>query len=227
MRLFLVLLLAAPTALAQPLYLDVTDDALPTIPFNQRATMDIEVADLDGDDDLDIVLACEGCENVLLINNGDGTFADGRSRFPDSSPYDSEDIAIAEPVQHVALRIVAADYDIGEPGSNRPFDVREDLQAVARVLFPALRQVQRHADVQIADREGRRINQGKVQHVLTQTTIHGQRSLANDKQVIAVQTADRVVAGLCGASAASSDGAGTGKTRLSPNSIRIGGMLRI
>ncbi|MEL7169614.1 MAG: VCBS repeat-containing protein, partial [Bacteroidota bacterium] len=96
MRLFLVLLLAVPTAFAQPLYLDVTDDALPTIPFNQRATMDIEVADLDGDDDLDIVLACEGCENVLLINNGDGTFADGRSRFPDSSPYDSEDIAIAD-----------------------------------------------------------------------------------------------------------------------------------
>ncbi|MEM6785677.1 MAG: T9SS type A sorting domain-containing protein [Bacteroidota bacterium] len=96
MRLFLILLIAVPTAFAQPLYLDVTDDALPTIPLNQRATMDIEVADLDGDDDLDIVLACEACENVLLLNNGDGTFTDGRSRFPDSSPYDSEDIAIAD-----------------------------------------------------------------------------------------------------------------------------------
>ncbi|MEL6703813.1 MAG: T9SS type A sorting domain-containing protein [Bacteroidota bacterium] len=96
MRLLLALLLAAPPALAQPLYLDVTDDALPTIPFNQRATMDIEAADLDGDGDLDIVLACEGCENVLLINNGDGTFADGRDRLPDSNTYDSEDIAIAD-----------------------------------------------------------------------------------------------------------------------------------
>ncbi|MEM8601402.1 MAG: T9SS type A sorting domain-containing protein [Bacteroidota bacterium] len=97
---FLFLLAAvvvvAPAALAQPLYLDVTDDALPTLPFNQRATMDIEVADLDGDEDLDIVLACEACENVLLLNNGDGTFADGRSRFPVSNSYDSEDIAIAD-----------------------------------------------------------------------------------------------------------------------------------
>ncbi|MEM9998114.1 MAG: T9SS type A sorting domain-containing protein [Bacteroidota bacterium] len=96
MRLFLLLLLAAPAAFAQPLYLDVTDDALPVLPFNQRATMDVETADLDGDEDLDIVLACEGCENVLLLNNGDGTFTDGRDRFPDSSPYDSEDIAIAD-----------------------------------------------------------------------------------------------------------------------------------
>ncbi|MEM1055209.1 MAG: VCBS repeat-containing protein [Bacteroidota bacterium] len=96
MRLFFCLLLVAPQAFAQPLYLDVTDSALPSLPVNQLATMDVETADLDGDQDLDVVLACEGCENVLLLNNGDGTFVNGSSRLPNSSPYDSEDIAIAD-----------------------------------------------------------------------------------------------------------------------------------
>lgn len=73
-------------------------------------TMDVEAVDLDGDGDLDLVLAQEFKANLVLINSG-GVFAPDRSRLPQPGPedlpgppqlrfegagHDSEDIAVAD-----------------------------------------------------------------------------------------------------------------------------------
>lgn len=73
--------------------------------------MDVESADLDGDGDLDIVIAREFAPNVLLLNNGDGTFINGTAgRLPQFN-YDSEDIAIADFNQDGYPDIVFASED--------------------------------------------------------------------------------------------------------------------
>lgn len=66
-------------------------------------TMDVEVADLDQDGDLDIITAMEFRENLILWNDGSGQFSvDQNRRLPKAdtnSPQagqDSEDIAVAD-----------------------------------------------------------------------------------------------------------------------------------
>ena len=59
-------------------------------------TMDAEAADFDADGDLDIILAMEYRENILLINDGTGSFSnESKTRIPQNR-RDSEDIAIAD-----------------------------------------------------------------------------------------------------------------------------------
>lgn len=79
---------------AQPLYRDVSAATLP-LPVTELRSMDAEMGDADGDGDLDIFVAMEFSKNLLLLNNGDGTFGDGRDRFPDPV-HDSEDIALGD-----------------------------------------------------------------------------------------------------------------------------------
>lgn len=95
-RLLLFWLLAGFTsgALAQPFYRDVNDDALPRESTRLRS-MDAEMGDVDGDGDLDILVAMEFSQNLLLINRGDGTFTDGSDQLPDAV-HDSEDIALGD-----------------------------------------------------------------------------------------------------------------------------------
>ena len=89
---------AAPdtTTVAPPqtLYSDVTGTNLPTGLLN-GLSMDAGVADLDGDGDLDIVIANEFRPNILLLNDGAGRFSDGSSRLP-AANRDSEDVGIAD-----------------------------------------------------------------------------------------------------------------------------------
>jgi hypothetical protein len=93
---FLILLLGTSFALADTteLYRDVSETALP-IAATKLRSMDAEMGDIDGDGDLDIFVAMEFSKNLLLVNRGDGTFADGSSRLPDPV-HDSEDIALGD-----------------------------------------------------------------------------------------------------------------------------------
>ncbi|MEN0066112.1 MAG: VCBS repeat-containing protein [Myxococcota bacterium] len=76
-----------------PRFVDRTDDQLPEL---TRFCMDAQPFDADGDGDLDLFLAQEFVENVLLINDGTGTFTDvSDARLP-RARRDSEDIAIID-----------------------------------------------------------------------------------------------------------------------------------
>lgn len=59
------------------------------------ASMDVRSADVDNDGDLDIILANEFQPNMLLINDGQGHFSQGKPNFVNFN-HDSEDIAIAD-----------------------------------------------------------------------------------------------------------------------------------
>lgn len=58
-------------------------------------SMDVAAADLDGDGDVDLVVAQEYRPNVLLVNDGTGRFSDQSTRIPQVD-RDSEDIGIAD-----------------------------------------------------------------------------------------------------------------------------------
>ena len=77
-----------------PIYLDRTNQ-LPTAGAS-KSSMDVRAVDVDGDLDLDIVLANEFQANSILINDGNGNFTDqSQARLP-QVVHDSEDIAIAD-----------------------------------------------------------------------------------------------------------------------------------
>ncbi|MEM9917630.1 MAG: T9SS type A sorting domain-containing protein [Bacteroidota bacterium] len=59
-------------------------------------SMDVQAADLDGDGDLDIVLANEFQTNRLLINDGKGNFTSAPLGQIPQAIHDSEDVAIAD-----------------------------------------------------------------------------------------------------------------------------------
>ncbi len=75
-----------------------TDNTLTNLPVSGSSgqTMDVEASDLDGDGDLDIVLANEHTPNVILFNNGSGVFTNATAgRLPQFN-YDSEDIGLKD-----------------------------------------------------------------------------------------------------------------------------------
>lgn len=74
---------------------DVTATHLPVMSLLGRS-MDAEPADLDGDGDLDIVVANEHNFNILLINDGTGHFTEESQKRLPLKQHDSEDIAIAD-----------------------------------------------------------------------------------------------------------------------------------
>ena len=86
---------AAALAQTGPLYVDVSATHLPPTGANSNS-MDVEAADLDGDGDLDIVLANEFQANVLLFNDGTGHFTNVTSGRLPGVTNDSEDIGIAD-----------------------------------------------------------------------------------------------------------------------------------
>jgi hypothetical protein len=77
-------------------FLDETDMRLPAI---QDETARVTAADIDGDDDLDIVIAEAGpavVQNMIWVNDGRGYFADETSaRFPEIEDF-SNDIDVAD-----------------------------------------------------------------------------------------------------------------------------------
>lgn len=106
------LLLAAGGARAEQAFrlVEVTAAHLPDSPL--RNSMDVGVADLDGDGDLDVLIPQEFRVNKMLLNRGDGRFEDASDRIPALSEtelaagppqlrfpgagHDSEDVSIAD-----------------------------------------------------------------------------------------------------------------------------------
>ena len=88
---------AAPPIEAIPAipYEDVTATALPTASLT-GLIMDAKPVDVDGDGDLDLVLAHEFRANILLISNGTGRFTDESAERLPRANHDSEDIGVAD-----------------------------------------------------------------------------------------------------------------------------------
>ncbi len=77
------------------LFEDVTETNLPISSLGGLSTA-AKSADVDNDGDLDLVIANEFHENILLINDGNGKFLDeSKERLPRST-HDSEDLAVAD-----------------------------------------------------------------------------------------------------------------------------------
>jgi len=77
------------------IYNDVSITNLPLSTLGGNS-MDANTTDLDGDNDIDIVVACEYCPNKILINDGNGIFANESSTRLPQIIHDSEDIGIAD-----------------------------------------------------------------------------------------------------------------------------------
>lgn len=103
---------AAPASAAEPTFRfeDVTATHLPDSVL--RNSMDVGVADLDGDGDLDVVIPQEFRLNKLMLNDGTGRFTDISNTLPplseaemaggppqlrfEGAGHDSEDVSIAD-----------------------------------------------------------------------------------------------------------------------------------
>lgn len=98
------------TKITTPLYTDVTFTHLPYKDLT-LLSMDAGIADLDGDGDLDILIANEHRPNILLINNGKGKFSNESTRRIPQVAHDSEDIGIADFDRDGDLDIVVVSED--------------------------------------------------------------------------------------------------------------------
>ncbi len=78
----------------EALYRDLTSSHLPSGVLT-GLSMDAGTGDLDGDGDLDIVIANEFNPNILLLNDGNGRFSNGSDRLPPDI-RDSEDVGLAD-----------------------------------------------------------------------------------------------------------------------------------
>ncbi|MEM9457473.1 MAG: VCBS repeat-containing protein [Myxococcota bacterium] len=76
-------------------FTDVSDHALPPC-VTARSSMDARPGDIDGDGDLDLIVAVEFGSNLVLINDGHGRFDDQTHERLDTQVHDSEDIGLAD-----------------------------------------------------------------------------------------------------------------------------------
>jgi hypothetical protein len=107
MKQYLILLLAVGALPSEdsPRWRDVTAENLPPKDSVGRNSMDVEAADLDGDGDLDLVIAQEFLPNKILRNEGAGKFVDASNLLPalekerlvqGPNGHDSEDVSVAD-----------------------------------------------------------------------------------------------------------------------------------
>ncbi len=94
---------------------DVTKTHLPFEDL-QLLSMDAGIADLDGDGDLDILIANEHRPNILLINDGTGKFTNASAERIPQVAHDSEDIGFGDfdGNGHVDIIVVSEDDKINE-----------------------------------------------------------------------------------------------------------------
>lgn len=83
-------------AQATPRYRNASASHLPGGALLDRSSMDAKPADLDGDGDLDLVVAVEFGSNVVLRNDGGARFVDATPPSLRRVARDSEDIAVAD-----------------------------------------------------------------------------------------------------------------------------------
>jgi hypothetical protein len=77
------------------LFIEVTETHLPTNTLFGHS-MDAKPIDVEGDGDLDLIVAIEHAPNVLLINDGTGRFSDESARRIPQRAHDSEDVGVAD-----------------------------------------------------------------------------------------------------------------------------------
>jgi len=89
---------------------DVSEARLPTGAVS-GFSMDAAPADIDNDGDTDILIAHEYKPNILLINDGSGTFSDESAERLPQVDRDSEDIAVADFDRDGDLDVVVVSED--------------------------------------------------------------------------------------------------------------------
>ena len=144
--------LAGAPALADPAFRfeDVTATHLPDSVL--RNSMDVGVADLDADGDLDVVIPQEFRLNKMLLNEGGGRFADISDRIPSltagelaggppqlqfpGAGHDSEDVSIADFDGDGVLDVIIVAEDDVKFGRTQ---VHESLRGLGGARFERIR----------------------------------------------------------------------------------------
>jgi len=93
-KLLWVLLCLLPHLMIAQYYIDASSN-LPDDPSSFQSK-DILAVDIDKDGDIDVILANEFQNNVVLLNNGQGVFSQGGSGIPPTEEHDSEAIAVGD-----------------------------------------------------------------------------------------------------------------------------------
>lgn len=83
-----------PSKRMEPLFREASENLMDN--GAKGASMDVKAIDIDGDKDLDIVLANEFQANTILINNGKGVFTNESAQRLPQVVHDSEDVVVAD-----------------------------------------------------------------------------------------------------------------------------------
>lgn len=74
---------------------DVTSTYMPQMDVQAQG---VALADIDGDGDLDIVIACQTPPNRLFLNDGTGRFTDATSRLGEQVPMETREVHVFMPI---------------------------------------------------------------------------------------------------------------------------------